>query len=166
MKESEYVVLTPVYKKDDYQYHECSCCKSKIYMQESYFTPFCFDEIIKYCPFCGNQVIRYGNPIFEEEIDWSWLKEYKYLFHEFSNYLEYIIHCKMSYIERQELINNTKLGAEYFKNTDTDFLSNENICKYLHRLATCDLHHSTKKKLERRFKNIKYEVEDEESNFK
>ena len=75
MKESEYVILTPVYKKDNYQYHECSCCKAKIYIQESSFTPFYFKEIIKYCPFCGNRVIRYGNPIFEEEIDWSWLKE-------------------------------------------------------------------------------------------
>ena len=51
-------------------------------------------------------------------------------------------------------------ASEYFKDTNTDFLSNENICKYLHRLATYDLHHSTKKKLEKQFENVKYEVED------
>lgn len=160
-EEQEYTILTPIYKKDNYQYHECSNCKSKIYMEESYLTPFYFKENIKYCPFCGNLIIRYGNPKFEEEIDWAWLNEYRNLFYELDDYLQYKIHCKMTYNERQELKNKVKLGKEYFKDRGIGFISNENICNYLYHIANYDLHYSTKRKLERKFENMEYKLGDD-----
>lgn len=160
-EEQEYTILTPIYKKDNYQYHECSNCKSKIYMEESYLTPFYFKEKIKYCPFCGNPIIRYGNPKFEEEIDWTWLNEYRNLFYELDDYLQYKIHCKMTDYEQKELKNKIKLGKEYFKDKCFGFISNEYICNYLYRIANYDLHYSTKRKLERKFENMEYRLGDD-----
>ena len=154
-EEQESCILTPVYRANNYQYHECSNCKSKIYMEESYLTPFYFKENIKYCPFCGKQIIRYGKPKFEEEIDWTCLDEYRVLFYKLDDYLQYKIHCKMTYNEQQELKNKTKLGKEYFKDRGIGFLSNENICSYLYHIANYNLHHSTKRKLEREFEGGK-----------
>lgn len=159
-KNQEYIILTPIYKKNNYQYHECSNCKSKIYMEESCLTPFYFKENIKYCPFCGKEIIRYGKPKFEEEIDWTWLDDYRDLFYKFDDYLQYKIHCKMTYNEQQELKNNTKLGIEYFKDRGIGFISNENICNYLYKIANYNLHYSTKKKLEKAFESMSYKVEE------
>lgn len=149
----EDVILTPIYNRENYQYHECSHCKEKIYMEEDCLVPFHFEEQIKYCPFCGNKIIRYAEPKYIEKIDWSWLEEYQQVLEKAYRFLEYKIHCKMNNEEIRKLRDKSDLGREYFKGDRCITYSYGNTCDLIYYITGEKLHYTTKQKLEKEFKN-------------
>ena len=148
----ENAILTPIYKSNIYQYHECSDCKKSIKLEESILVPLSFEEKIKYCPFCGKKIIRYAEPKFIEEINWEWLEEFSEIIEKTYRYLEYRIHCKMEEKERRELRDKSEFGKEYFKENRWIPYSNGNVCDLIHRITLESLHYTTKNKLEKEFK--------------
>lgn len=149
----EEVILTPIYKGIDYQYHECSNCKGQINFEESYIVPFKFEEKMKYCPLCGGQIIRYSKPKYIEEINWDWLEEYQKIMNRCYDFLTYKIHCKMNNEQRNELEEKAEYGQEYFGTGDSYyFISKGDTCKILYNICRQKLHYTNKNKLEQEFK--------------
>ncbi len=145
------VILTPIYKNMSYQHHECSNCKKEIYFEESIFTPFKFEEKIKYCPFCGGNVIRYAEPKYTETPDWNWLEEFNKIIDKTYRFLEYKIHCKMSNEQIRDLIDKAEFGKSYFGEDDFYPTGNGNVCNLISYIASQKLHYSQKNKLEKEF---------------
>ena len=143
------VVLGPVYKNEFYQYHRCSECNGEINLEDKYG----FEKDYKYCPLCGGEIIRFGQPIYEEIPNFEWLDEYSEVIDKAYRNLEYIIHCKKSKEERDELIEKTEFGEKYF-GTDWYPASNGNNCRMLNYIARHKLHYTTKQKLEKEFGEV------------
>ncbi len=114
----EDVVLTPIYKETIYQYHLCSNCNKKLYLEEDIFVPLRFEEKIKFCPYCGKEIIRYANPKYIKEPNFDWLEKYTEIIKNACEKIEYEIYCKNSEEERRELINKAEFGMEYFEDYD------------------------------------------------
>ena len=141
------VVLSPVFKNEFYQYHRCSECNGEINLEDKYG----FEKDYKYCPLCGGEIIRFGQPIYEEIPNFEWLDEYREIINKAYENLEYIIHCKKSEKEREELIEKTEFGEKYF-GIDYYPNSNGNNCRLLNYIAREKLHYSTKDRLKKEFK--------------
>lgn len=139
------VILTPIYEETVYKYHKCSGCNKKIYLEESFLTPFYFKEIINYCPFCGFKIIRYAKPQFEKSINWDWMDKFKKMFNNLEKKIEYELFVNMSENERKEIITKSKIGEVYFPNLSWN--CNSQICKILKETASKELHYSYLKRL-------------------
>lgn len=148
----EDIILTPIYNKEIYQYHECSNCKKEIYLEEDMFKPFYFKENIKFCPFCGGQIIRYAKPKYIEEINWNWIREYSEIIEKTYNFFKYKIHCNLTKEQIKNLEEKSTIGEEYFKGDKWMFpYSNEITCKIINQVAREKIHYTDKQKLEKEF---------------
>ncbi len=144
------VILTPIYKNMNYQYHECSNCKGKIYFEEDICIPFHFEENIKYCPFCGEKVIRYANPKYVELPNWDWLEKFDKILNETNRKIEYEIFCKMNNEEKRELIDKADFGKNYF-GSSLFWYDNAATCAIVKEVALRKPHYSYINKLKKEF---------------
>ena len=145
----EPVILTPIYKGTIYKYHRCSNCEGKIYFEEDYCIPFHFEENIKYCPFCGKEVIRYAKPEYEEKPNWDWMDKFKKVLDEAEDKIMYELFCKMNREERNELIDKTNFGIEYF-GSPIFWNDNTNLCRIVKQLAHRKPHYTEINKIKKK----------------
>lgn len=146
----EDVVLIPIYKDTIYQYHLCSNCNKRIYLEENIFVPLRFDEKIKFCPYCGKEIIRYTEPRYIENPNFEWLEKYIEIMKNTYERIEYEIYCKNTEEQRKDLIDKAEFGIQYF--TDYDLLySEKNVCEIIRDIGIHKKHYTEKNKLRKKF---------------
>lgn len=147
----EDTILIPIYKNMVYQYHLCSNCNKKVYLEENLFVPLRFNEKIKFCPYCGKEIIRYAEPKYIEEPNFEWLEKYVEIIKNTSERIEYEIYCKNTEDERKKLIEKAKFGIEYF--ADYNFLyCKKRVCEIITELGINKKHYTELNRLRKKLK--------------
>lgn len=144
------VILTPIYKNEIYQYHQCSNCNKEIYLEEDIFIPFYFKEKIKYCPFCGKKIVRYDEPKYIENPKFDWLDKYAEIIDKAYRNMEYEVYCKNSKEEINELRDKANFGIKYF-GSSLSWNDKSSVCKMLKEISGRNCHYSYKEKLKKEF---------------
>lgn len=147
-------ILTPIYKDTEYQYHECSECKSKLYFEEAIFVPLYFEETekVKFCPYCGKEIIRVTEPKYEVKPNFEWLDVFQEILNKTDREIEYEIFCKMDREKQKELIDKCRFGEEYFGSC-LSWNDKKSTCEIVKEIAHRKPHYSYINRLKNEFKN-------------
>lgn len=111
------VIYTPVYKGDEYLYHECSECKYQVRIQET-LTPLYFGESFKYCPNCAGSVARFANlPKFIEEFNYAIFNKLDEIYNKYKDEVDYYCLVTLTQEEFEEMKSKCEFAVELSKNS-------------------------------------------------